>query len=626
MPLREDLLNPIAGENPSGVDVRYDTKLLLYDKIKEARREDDGLNQGAWTQERKLADSPAVLKMTQEALATKTKDLQLAAWLTEALLRTEGFAGLRQGVSLLHGLVANFWDTLYPPIEDGDLELRAAPLDWVGTALDTTVKNVPLSRAGYGFIKYKESRLVGYEAEVKGEKEKKQRAERIKDGKLIPEDFDKSFVETPKVFYAQAEKDLDGCLAALKSLDEVCDEKFGNAGPALGKLKTSLEEIRHTVHGLLNKKRETEPDPVEEVRAEAAVGADGGGGAGASGGGGSAVPSIVISVMNSSEPADRREIIASVAKAAAFLRQKEPLSPAPFLMMRGLRWGELRAAARLSNATLLEAPPTELRQHVKRLALAEKWAEVLEIAESAMSLPCSRAWLDLQRHVVEACNALGSDYEPIAAAIRLELKVLLYDMPELLSATLLDDTPAANADTRAWLRQLLRPASKPQAPPAATTEAVEGEPGAEAASAAAAPLPPPALASSPEPSWPSKNADAFDVANQALQAGQAERAFEIMQREIALQTSGRGRFERKLQLVQLCVTAGKDAIAQPLLDDLAAAIETHKLDDWEDRRMIATALSTLMNLSKKIQGNAAEKQKLFERICRLDPARALNAG
>jgi hypothetical protein len=42
--------------------------------------------------------------------------------------------------------------------------------------------------------------------------------------------------------------------------------------------------------------------------------------------------------------------------------------------------------------------------------------------------------------------------------------------------------------------------------------------------------------------------------------------------------------------------------------------------------MIATALSTLMNLSKKIQDSSSEKQRLFERICRLDPVRALNAG
>ena len=37
MPLREDILTPIAGENPSGIDLRYDTHLLIHDKIKEAR-------------------------------------------------------------------------------------------------------------------------------------------------------------------------------------------------------------------------------------------------------------------------------------------------------------------------------------------------------------------------------------------------------------------------------------------------------------------------------------------------------------------------------------------------------------------------------------------------------------
>ncbi|HEY2344050.1 MAG TPA: type VI secretion system protein TssA, partial [Chthoniobacteraceae bacterium] len=303
MPLREDLLNPIAGENPSGVDVRYDGKLLLYDKIKEARRQDDGLDQGDWQHERKSADSALVLKLTQEALATKTKDLQLAAWLTDALLRTEGFSGLRQGLMLCQGLVGNFWETLFPPIEDGDTELRVAPLDWLGGALDIPLKSIPLVRAGHNFLKYKESRLVGYEEQNQGDKEKKVRAQRIAEGKLTPEDFDKAFVETPKAFYLQSEKELDGCLAALKSLDETCDEKFGSNGPSLNKLRASLDEVRQVVHALLQKKRETEPDPVEEVSAE--VGADGVAGDGAgSGGARSAMPSIVISIMTSSEPAD----------------------------------------------------------------------------------------------------------------------------------------------------------------------------------------------------------------------------------------------------------------------------------------------------------------------------------
>ena len=93
MLLREDILAPIAGENPSGIDLRYDTKLLIYDKIREARRQDDGLAQGDWQSERKIANYPAVIKLAQDTLATVSKDLQLAAWLTEAMLATEQYSG-----------------------------------------------------------------------------------------------------------------------------------------------------------------------------------------------------------------------------------------------------------------------------------------------------------------------------------------------------------------------------------------------------------------------------------------------------------------------------------------------------------------------------------------------------
>jgi type VI secretion system protein ImpA len=613
MPLRDDLLNPIPGDNPSGVYVRHDTKLLLYDKIKEARRQDDALSQGDWEHERKLADFSLEKKLAEEALATKTKDLQLAAWLTEAQVNLEGYAGLLLGLNLCAGLIRGFWDTLYPPIEDDDLELRSGPLDFLGSSLDFPLKSRPLAKAGYDWFQYKESRSVGYDDPSRSDKERKDREQKIADGKLSAEAFDKSFAETPKAFYFQGEKDLDGCLVALKSLDEICDEKFGSSGPAFGKLRSALEEVRHSVHALLEKKRETEPDPVDVVAS-----ADGTASVAATAAGAAAVagaPGITISVLTSSEPADRREAIATVARVAALLRQQDPLNPAPYLMMRGLRWGELRGAQGISDGRLLEAPTTELRQHVKRLALAKKWKELLEAAENAMSLPCSRAWLDLQRLVVGACTALGEEYEPIASAIRSELRALLQDIPELIDAVLLDDTPTANGETRAWLQQLggqagASGASVPEHPPAEGTETAVSSNGHSAAAS----------------TWLDKTADAYALAQDTLKAGQPEKAFEIMRKEIARQRSGRGRFERTLQLVELCAAAGKETIAQPLLDDLAAKIEEHKLDDWEEKEMVAAALATVMRLSRRVLDDESEKRRLFERICRLDPVRALSAG
>ena len=98
----DQLLQPIPGSNPAGANVRYDA---VYDKLKEARREEEDVDQGEWKRPRKVADWPLVIKLASDALATKSKDLQIAAWLTEALLRQEGLGGLHAGLGVLRGLL-----------------------------------------------------------------------------------------------------------------------------------------------------------------------------------------------------------------------------------------------------------------------------------------------------------------------------------------------------------------------------------------------------------------------------------------------------------------------------------------------------------------------------------------
>jgi hypothetical protein len=171
----------------------------------------------------------------------------------------------------------------------------------------------------------------------------------------------------------------------------------------------------------------------------------------------------------------------------------------------------------------------------------------------------------------------------------------------------MDETPVANAETRAWLVSL----SKGPA---------EQVPAAE-----------PPLQASPSSNgvgsrWPGQPTDAYASALQALREGQERKAFEILQQDIARRRSGRERFRRRLQLVEICASTNKPNVAQPILDDLAAAIEMHKLDEWEDPGVVASALATIMKMSTKIQADKAQQQKLFERICRLDPAQALGDG
>ncbi len=134
MPEIERFLEPIPGDNPAGAYLRYNP---LYGKLEEARRREDPaviakLNLG---RDAKAADYKQVIQLAEEALTKQTKDLQIAAWLTEAWVNRDKLAGLTSGLRLLKSLLEHFWDNVYPEIDEGDLGLRAMPLEWVGSAL-----------------------------------------------------------------------------------------------------------------------------------------------------------------------------------------------------------------------------------------------------------------------------------------------------------------------------------------------------------------------------------------------------------------------------------------------------------------------------------------------------------
>src|SRR5579859_6957532 len=593
MPLPEGLLNPIPGDNPSGKTLRYDP---VYDKIREARREEDVLPQGDWSREVKKADYPLVIKLTTEALSTKSKDLQLAAWLTEAILFRDHVAGLREGLDLLRGLMETFWDTLYPEIDDGDLEFRAGPLGWVGSKLDGAVRRLPITKSKLDYFKYQESRRVGYEADATSEEKAAARAAAIAEKKCTAEEFDEAVRSTGDAYYEKLAANLTAALESLQSLETLSDEKFGREAPSFSNLRTALEELQDFVKQYHKPAEEVTEEPAEtpaeEVAEETAAA------------GGSAAPAKKKSVT--AEPSDRDDAIQRLAVVAHFLRHESPLNPVPYLLLRALRWGELRAAGVTLNPALLEAPPTEKRTLIKKMSMEADWAGVLENSEQAMSLPCGRGWLDLQRYSVRACESLGSEYERVAAGIRSELKALLADYPDLLNSSLMDDTPAANAETQTWLKESILPPPPP--PPPAEPEFV---PAAMASSAQS------------ESANGEKAPDVIEMAMKAARAGKVQEAIGILTREMNNERTGRGRFQRHIQLANIFLATKHEAIAYPILVELAEEIDRRKLEEWEEPSVVAQPLALLYRCAEKLGRDDAEKQKIYQKLCRLDPGQAL---
>src|SRR5262249_19622125 len=147
----DPLLAPLPGENPAGESLPFELRARLED-MRITREGED-----VPPEEVKKADWGGIISLAQETLTQTSKDLLVAARLSEALVKQNGFGGLRDGLRLLRMLVEQCWERVNPPIEDGDVEIRGGPFHWLdhpdrGARFPSRLRIVPLlSREDRGY-------------------------------------------------------------------------------------------------------------------------------------------------------------------------------------------------------------------------------------------------------------------------------------------------------------------------------------------------------------------------------------------------------------------------------------------------------------------------------------------
>ena len=253
------LLEPIPGENPSGDDLRYTP---VYDDIKEARRSEESLAMGDWHRETKSSNWDKVAALSLEALAKRTKDLQIASWLTEALTMLDGFEGLESGMRVISGFMDLYWDTVYPLIEEDDLDYRIAPFEFLNEKLSSCIRQTPLTEPkktpGYSLQKWQESRAVGYE----NDSGQARRDELIAEGKIQAEEFDTAVAKSSAPFYHSLLETLTRCSQAFETLDTNINDRFGSHAPRTSDMGQALEECTRLVSRICREQKglgETQP-------------------------------------------------------------------------------------------------------------------------------------------------------------------------------------------------------------------------------------------------------------------------------------------------------------------------------------------------------------------------------
>lgn len=152
-------MRPIPGqETPAGEDLRAlgdDIYFRLKDLRVEARNAEREAGQApdagvaVFDAGRRWWDD--LQDIGEAVLAERSKDLEIAGWVCEALVRVDGFAGLRRGLETMAELIDRFWDEgLYPHEDEDGVETRIAPVaQLLGqsgvAALAHPIKLVPLS-------------------------------------------------------------------------------------------------------------------------------------------------------------------------------------------------------------------------------------------------------------------------------------------------------------------------------------------------------------------------------------------------------------------------------------------------------------------------------------------------
>jgi type VI secretion system protein ImpA len=352
----DSLLAEIPGENPAGADLREDfSPKAIYRVLKDARTAARAAERNVVWEDGEASDTKAdwspVLKLAPQVLATRSKDLEITAWLIEALARAQGFAGLRDGFRLAHGLVERFWDGLYPLPDEEGLETRVAPLTGLNGVegdgvLIPAIAAVPITlgtSAGPFHLGHYRQAL-----ELERLEDPDKRAARVARGAATLQVLQKAVLETPVDFFQTLRGDLSECSEEFDKLCAILDEKCGrdDAGyslaPPSSNIRNALQACREALEHLAG------PSPA----AGAAEGGEAGGATAAAGTG-----------LSADQVKNREDAFRALLKVAEFFKRTEPHSPVSYALEQAVRWGRMPLPELLNELV----PESGTREQIFRL-------------------------------------------------------------------------------------------------------------------------------------------------------------------------------------------------------------------------------------------------------------------
>ncbi|OYX08462.1 MAG: hypothetical protein B7Z15_14975, partial [Rhizobiales bacterium 32-66-8] len=336
-----EVLAPIGDPPGYGSDPRADMSiaspfLQMKDARASARRKERALDVDA--------DSPAALDdwamvgdLGVQILATTGKDLEVASWTIEALVRMDGIRGLYTGCVMAAELVHSYWDGIFPlPDEDGN-EGRLSPFialnggEGDGLLIQPLRKVALTAGDGFSLWQYEQALDISQIADAG------RREARLAAGGITLEMFEEAVRLTPVRFYQTLLEEIEAATGAVNALSDAFAAQVGKDAPPAGAIRNILQTLSEAIQTFARAKlAQAVPmaDPTAAPEMDEGVDADTG-----------ANPGLTATRAGI---ASREHALRQLVDAAAFFRTHEPHSPISYTLE------EIVRRARLPMGALLE--------------------------------------------------------------------------------------------------------------------------------------------------------------------------------------------------------------------------------------------------------------------------------
>lgn len=327
------LLEPVSDESPTGEDIRENTSpSSAYYTIKDARNtaraaERNSMFDGGSTE----ADENwrKILDLAPDILKNNSKDLEIASWYTEALIRRYGFPGLKTGFAIIRQMIEKYWDNLYPQPDEDGIETRVSPLTGLNGEGAEGVLIAPIRNAfitedvqpgPFNYWQYTQA------LDIQKISDEASRADKSNKIGFTLEDIENVVANSSEQFYIDLKSDITECLNDYREISKMLDAHCGNmdAPPTsniINALESTLGVINHVAKYKLPDESSNEDEFVESETGEGAV---------------------AIQKNNISGPIqNRKDAFKHLNEISEFFRKTEPHSPISYVLDKAVKWGDM---------------------------------------------------------------------------------------------------------------------------------------------------------------------------------------------------------------------------------------------------------------------------------------------